>query len=99
MAAAVVEACLSEVRLTTASTVRSDDLTAGGARVYVCICHAVTDDDVVSAIDDGARSVADISGRTRAGASCATCHDHLEDIVEARCGTCPLSAIRTMQVA
>jgi bacterioferritin-associated ferredoxin len=67
--------------------------------VYVCICHAVTDVDVDQAIDDGARSLAEISGRTRAGASCATCHDQLEDMLETRCGTCPLSAIRTMQVA
>jgi bacterioferritin-associated ferredoxin len=67
--------------------------------MYVCICHAVTDDQVVEAVDAGARSVAEVSGRTRAGASCATCHDHLEDIIEAQCGTCPLGALRSMQVA
>ena len=64
--------------------------------MYVCICHAVTDDEVERAVDAGARTVPAVSGATRAGASCATCHDGIEDLIEARCGTCPLAA---MQVA
>ena len=64
--------------------------------MYVCICHAVTDDDVALAVDAGAASLAEVGCATRAGASCAACHDTIEDLIEQRCGTCPLAA---MQVA
>jgi bacterioferritin-associated ferredoxin len=61
--------------------------------VFVCICHAVTDDELGRAIDDGAQTVADVSAVTRAGASCGTCHETIEDLIELRCGTCPMAAL------
>jgi bacterioferritin-associated ferredoxin len=60
--------------------------------VFICICHAVTDDELGRAIDDGAKTIADVSAATRAGGSCGTCHEGIEDLIELRCGTCPLAA-------
>lgn len=64
--------------------------------MYVCICHAVTDSQVESAVDAGADCLDDVSAATRAGASCAMCHDTIDDLIAERCGPCPLAA---MQVA
>ncbi len=62
--------------------------------MYVCICHAVTDDEIEAAVDAGADSVEAVTCATRAGSSCAMCHDTIDDIVAERCGTCPLVAAR-----
>jgi bacterioferritin-associated ferredoxin len=59
--------------------------------VYACICRAVTVDEVSAAIDGGADSVEAVGQATRAGTSCTTCHDHLEELIEARCESCPLA--------
>lgn len=64
--------------------------------MYVCICHAVTEGELGHALDSGAITLADVGIRTGAGTGCGTCHEHIEDLIEARCGTCPLAA---MQVA
>ncbi|WP_375485075.1 bacterioferritin-associated ferredoxin [uncultured Jatrophihabitans sp.] len=61
--------------------------------MFVCICHAVTDEQVHDALDAGAMSVAEIGRATGAGSSCGSCHDHVEDLVEARCGACPLAGL------
>lgn len=59
--------------------------------MFVCICHAVTEDELTSAIDDGAQTVAAVSTATDAGTSCGTCHDRIDELIEERCGTCPLA--------
>jgi bacterioferritin-associated ferredoxin len=61
--------------------------------VFACICHAVSVDDVNAAIDRGAQSLDAIGDATRAGTSCRNCHQHLEDLVDERCGTCPLAKL------
>jgi len=61
--------------------------------VYACICSAVTVDEVHDAIDSGADTIEAVGACTRAGVSCATCHDTLEDLIEARCGSCPLASL------
>jgi bacterioferritin-associated ferredoxin len=58
--------------------------------VFACICNAVSDDQVVGAIDRGARTVEAVGDLTRAGTTCGTCHDHLEDLIMERCRTCPV---------
>ena len=60
--------------------------------MFACICHAVSDAQVVDAVDAGARSVQELGDTTRAGTSCGTCHDTLEELIEVRCGACPLAA-------
>ena len=61
--------------------------------MFACICHAVTVVDVVGAVDRGAQSVGAVGEATSAGTGCNSCHDLLEDIIEARCGSCPRAAL------
>ena len=59
--------------------------------MFACICCAVSVDEVNAAIDAGADTVDAVSGATYAGTGCGTCHERLEDLIEARC---PLAALR-----
>ncbi len=61
--------------------------------MYVCICHAVTDSQIEHAVDSGADTLEQVALDTRAGASCGTCHDQIEELIESRCGTCPLARL------
>jgi len=45
--------------------------------MYVCICAAVTDDEVRASIRDGARTVDDVGDACGAGTGCGTCHDRI----------------------
>jgi bacterioferritin-associated ferredoxin len=67
--------------------------------VYACICHAVTVDEVTDAIETGCESIESVGEATRAGTNCTTCHDHLEEILESRCGGCPRRALTHSAVA
>jgi bacterioferritin-associated ferredoxin len=62
--------------------------------VFACICNAVTDDQVTTAIDQGAETVESIGEATKAGTCCGGCRDHLEDLIAERCLTCPLADLR-----
>lgn len=59
--------------------------------MYVCICHAVTDDEIEAAMDDGADCLGSVTAATRAGGTCGTCHDHIDELLARRCATCPSS--------
>lgn len=61
--------------------------------MYACICTAVTVDEVEQAVDAGADTIEAVGARTSAGTTCGSCHDTLEDLIEARCGACPLAAM------
>jgi bacterioferritin-associated ferredoxin len=61
--------------------------------VYACICSAVTVDEVDAAIDGGADTIDAVSRQTGAGTGCHSCHDTLDDLLEARCGGCPLASL------
>ena len=61
--------------------------------MYACICKAVTVSEVHDAIDDGADTIEAVGDMTRAGTVCGGCHDHLGEILESRCGACPLPAL------
>lgn len=60
--------------------------------MFACICHAVSDHQVVDAVDAGATTIEAVGDATKAGTTCGSCHDTLEDLIEARCGSCPLAA-------
>jgi bacterioferritin-associated ferredoxin len=51
--------------------------------VYVCICNAVTANEINAEIALGARSVGEIGDRCYAGTGCGTCHDKIEDLLVA----------------
>ena len=56
--------------------------------MYVCICRRVTDQQVRTAIEQGARSLEQVSKSCRAGGDCGACHDDIEDLIgRASCAT------------
>ena len=54
--------------------------------MYVCICRAVTEQDVKSAIEEGAKTVQAVTRSCCAGDDCGACHDTIEDMIEDRWG-------------
>ncbi len=50
--------------------------------MYVCVCHAVTDDKVQSALAGGATTREEVTRACRAGGDCGACHGHIEDMIE-----------------
>jgi bacterioferritin-associated ferredoxin len=51
--------------------------------MYVCHCSATTDRTVDAAIASGARSVAEVTARCRAGGGCGGCHRRLQALIDA----------------
>lgn len=50
--------------------------------MYVCICNGVTDHDIREAAEAGCRSMAELTMRTGAGASCGSCVEMATDLLE-----------------
>ena len=50
--------------------------------MYVCICLAVTDVEVKTAIEGGAETVSEVTRACKAGGDCGSCHDMIEDMLE-----------------
>jgi bacterioferritin-associated ferredoxin len=69
--------------------------------MYVCICRAVTDEKVRSAIDAGATSVEAVTAACCAGEDCGACHGAIEDMIEERTGEppCPSRRLRVVRAA
>jgi bacterioferritin-associated ferredoxin len=55
--------------------------------VYVCICHAVTDQEIGAVIATGASTTEEIGARCDAGTGCGSCVDRLETML---CATHPM---------
>ncbi|HEY2285499.1 MAG TPA: (2Fe-2S)-binding protein [Streptosporangiaceae bacterium] len=62
--------------------------------MFACICRAVTEDQVCAAIDEGATTTDAVAEATRAGTGCGGCRDYIEDMIEERCHSCPVAALR-----
>jgi bacterioferritin-associated ferredoxin len=52
--------------------------------MYVCVCRAVTEDEVESAIDAGADTVQAVARACCAGDDCGACHDTIEKLLRVR---------------
>ena len=50
--------------------------------MYVCVCRAVTEQEVSAAIDGGAESVCDVTRACQAGDDCGACHQTIEDMID-----------------
>jgi bacterioferritin-associated ferredoxin len=64
--------------------------------MYVCICHAVTRDEVSAEIAAGARTEEEIGDRCLAGTGCGSCLDRICDMlaaVDPTHGRVPLRAV------
>lgn len=51
--------------------------------MYVCICHAVTRDEVSAEIAAGARTEEEVGDRCLAGTGCGSCLDRICDMLSA----------------
>ena len=49
--------------------------------MYVCICNGVTDSQILEAVANGCRSVAELTMRTGAGANCGSCLDMAAEMI------------------
>lgn len=57
--------------------------------MFVCICNAVTEDDILGAVDAGARCVRSACEATEAASNCGSCIDRVEDLVTTALSGCP----------
>lgn len=57
--------------------------------MFVCICNAVTEDDILRAVDAGARCVRSACEATEAGSNCGSCLERVENLVEGALSGCP----------
>ena len=48
----------------------------------ICHCAQITYQDILDAINEGAKTVEEISDKTDAGIACGYCIEHLEIILE-----------------
>ena len=51
--------------------------------MYVCICGAVTDSAIRSAVSQGARSLRDLSARTGCSSQCGRCVGVAREVLDA----------------
>jgi bacterioferritin-associated ferredoxin len=61
--------------------------------VYVCVCHAVSEAEVEASVHAGATTVRAVGQYTRAGTSCGTCHDHIDEVIAACAANCALARL------
>ena len=57
-------------------------------QMIVCMCHPISDRDVDAIIDDGARTVEEISRRCGAGTGCGACVEELRERLVAKGAGC-----------
>lgn len=55
--------------------------------MIVCLCHPTSDRELDAIIDDGARTVEEISRRCGAGTGCGACVGELRERLQAKGGT------------
>ena len=57
--------------------------------MYVCICNAVTEDEILDAVDAGARCTQSACEATLAASNCGSCLERVENLVEGALSGCP----------
>ena len=69
--------------------------------MYVCVCRAVTEQEVSAAIDGGAESVCDVTRACQAGDDCGACHQTIEDMIDehAEAHGCSRRRLRVVRAA
>jgi bacterioferritin-associated ferredoxin len=50
--------------------------------MIVCHCRAVSDSEVVAAIEEGARDVVDVAAACGAGNECFGCHARIDEMLD-----------------
>ena len=68
--------------------------------MYVCVCRAVTQQEVKAVIEGGARSVDAVTAACCAGDDCGACHQKIEELIEERYGSVtPSKRLRVVRAA
>lgn len=57
--------------------------------MIVCFCVTSNEDDIATAIDDGAHTVDQIGERCGAGTGCGSCRDFLQAMIDRSGARCP----------
>ena len=50
--------------------------------MYVCICKAITDQDIRQAVANGVDDLASIQTHLGAATNCGTCMDHAQEVID-----------------
>jgi bacterioferritin-associated ferredoxin len=50
--------------------------------MFICVCHAISDREVRSAIEGGATTREEVTRSCRAGGDCGACHQTIEEMIE-----------------
>ena len=50
--------------------------------MYVCVCNAVTDSDIRTAVDSGVRNMKQLGNATGCGSECGCCKEMAVDVLE-----------------
>lgn len=50
--------------------------------MYVCVCNAVTDSDIRTAVDSGVRNMKQLGKATGCGSACGYCKEMAVDVLE-----------------
>ncbi len=52
--------------------------------MYVCICHAVTDQQIVDAVDGGVQDLRQLSETCGVGTNCGRCQEVAQELIDQR---------------
>lgn len=58
----------------------------------VCLCHGVAKQEIEAAISSGARTIAEVGERFRAGIDCGGCHGALHSMLQPSRGSAAVAA-------
>lgn len=50
--------------------------------MYVCICKAISDQDIKSAVIDGADDIEKVAEQLGAGTGCGTCREFAQEVID-----------------
>jgi len=52
--------------------------------MYVCLCKAITDQDIRDAVDEGAHTVGQLAESCGAGTGCGRCQQMAQELIDER---------------
>lgn len=54
--------------------------------MYVCLCKAVTDQDIRDAVDEGAHTISQLADSCGAGTGCGRCQPMAQELIDEHLG-------------
>ena len=50
--------------------------------MYICVCHGITDTQIRSCVEDGARTLGDLSGELGVATQCGCCAESAAQVMQ-----------------